>query len=372
MIKSFKSLVGKSGLHMLESLWKTDLQTQSHRNFTHSYHYYAACLQASQVVEKGPELEFINAFSEGGGGLIAPLERIKRRYAGYPIKVLRSPLAIYVPYWDIINISQSNESTQPVKLKDILKSSIAGQWDVIQLYNVLENSYLFSKIQKEDISWQCWESPHCDYLLCQGKEDFLAGLSKNFRANLRKARNRLYKIKNVHFYSHRDSELVKKALQNFFLLEMAGWKGSNKSAIAQNLKIREFYEILFDNYPKDRHFWCEVNELHADCNILASQICLGMNDTLYILKVAYDENFFDVSPGNMLLEWVLTRPENDGHIRYINLISDSEWHKDWKASFLRNWYIEIYNKTLGGLLIRTIRLLQRRMQKKTYLGHFLN
>jgi hypothetical protein len=272
-------------------------------------------------------------------------------------------MAVYVPYWDVINIPQPDGLPQSAKLADLFHRRIAGRWDVVQLYDVLDDSYLFSQIHSDDLKWQCWEGPHCDYLPCQSQDDFLAGLSKNFRANLRKARNKLNKFGDVRFCSHCDPVIVQKALNNFFTLEMAGWKGACNSAIAQNLRIREFYRSLFDEYPKDPRAWCEINELHADGKILASQICLGMDDTLYVLKVAYDEAYSDVAPGNMLLEWVLTRPQNDGRIRYLNLISDSEWHKDWKVSFLKSWRIEIYNKTLGGLLFRAVRSFQKRMQK---------
>ncbi|HRD48346.1 MAG: GNAT family N-acetyltransferase [Candidatus Competibacter sp.] len=369
MIKSFERLIGSAGLQMLEPLWKKAVEIEGcRRRFIHSYHYYFACLQASQIVGQGPpELEFITACFDKGESLIAPFERVTHRYMGYAMKILRSPIAIYVPYWDVIGIPQLNNGYPTIGFGDVLKAPAMGRWDIVQLYNVLEDSLVLSQLEKNhDLSWECWELPRCDYLICQSMEEFLGGLSKNFRASLRKARNKLQKLKDIEFRSHREPEFVQKALQTFFMLEMAGWKSDCKGAIAQNLNIRQFYEILFNEYSKERRAWCEINELCAEGKILASQICLGVDDTLYILKVAYDENYSHVSPGNMLLEWVLTRFGSKGSIRYLNLISDSAWHTDWKASFLKNWYIEIYNKTPGGSLMHAMRLLQRRLGKKPF------
>ncbi len=335
--------------------------------FTHSYHYHRACVEALGETGDHASLEYPSKSFGADSFVTAPLERVGKRHGLVSIDALRSPEGIYVPYWDIVASSSDGRASPDVC--EFLASDALGRWDVIQLADVLQGSAILTALEgSAGIAWRRSARPRCDFVECQSCESFLAGVSKNFRASLRKARNKLHKLADVRFVSHVEPAAVRHALARFFALESKGWKGAASGAIAQSPAKKRFYELLFESYANDPIGWVEINELHAAGDLLASQLCLGRRDTLFVWKIAYDEGYQKVSPGNMLLEWLVTRDGGDGRVRYLNLISDSSWHADWGASHIENWYVEIYNDTLAGRLVRAGRAAKELTGKRPQRG----
>lgn len=332
--------------------------------FTHSYRYHRACLRSVAGAARDQLPRYYAVRTAAGGVALVGLERTIRKLAGLRVKTLRSPQNVYVPYWDFCIPAPAARSNAIAPLEEIIRSAEFGAWDVMQLNNVLEGTAVLTALEAQaSVAWKRWPAPQCDYLQCQDSDALLASVSKNFRASLRKARNKLHALADVEFKSHTSPQAVGVALKNFFALEELGWKGAMTGAIAQNATISAFYELMFEEFAQDPLGWVEINELWAEGKLLASQLCLGVVDTLFVLKIAYDEAYPKLSPGNMLLEWLVTRDEGAGRTRCLNLISDSSWHRDWAASHLKNWYIEIYNRTPTGWLMQLARSAQQRAGK---------
>ncbi len=63
-------------------------------------------------------------------------------------------------------------------------------------------------------------------------DETFSALSKNFRGNLRKARNKLAKLEGVEFVSARGPEELASALEVFLDVEASGWKGASGTGTA--------------------------------------------------------------------------------------------------------------------------------------------
>jgi CelD/BcsL family acetyltransferase involved in cellulose biosynthesis len=207
--------------------------------------------------------------------------------------------------------------------------------------------------------------PRCNYLPCLPPDELAESLSRNFRGNLRKARNKLAKLNGVEFISACSQPEIDRAFDEFLAVEASGWKGTagERSAINLDGRVLGFYQSLTRNFS--RIGACEINLLRAEGSCIAGQFCLIAGDTSYILKIGYDEAYAQVAPGNMLLEHTIQRYLREGSIKYVNLVTDTPWHSFWKPLSYAVSSAWVFNKTSAGLTAYSL-LRAKRSLSNTY------
>ncbi len=145
--------------------------------------------------------------------------------------------------------------------------------------------------------------------------------------------------------------------ERFLQLEDAGWKGKNGTSILREPHSLEYYRrILRDYGAKGR---IRINWLKVGDEFIAMQLCVVGGDTLYMLKIAYDETMGRLSPGNALHGEVLrTRA-----YRWINVVGNPAWFQPWKPESLPVMRMRVANHTPSGLLamaaLRGVRVARR-------------
>jgi CelD/BcsL family acetyltransferase involved in cellulose biosynthesis len=235
-------------------------------------------------------------------------------------------------------------------------------WDVLYLPHLLQDSCALRALRDERPALVL-ETPQtrCDYLRCVPFEELAETLSKNFRGSLRKARNKLTRLTGLEYVCATRGPELDAALAEFLDVEASGWKGTagTGSAIKLDERVSGFYRALAASFGQSGG--CEINLLKAEGKCIAGQFCLVTGDTLYILKIGYDEAYAHVAPGNMLLEHTMRRCAEAGVIKYVNLVTDAAWHASWKPESLAVSDVSVFNPTAAGLaafgLVRGKRLL---------------
>ena len=223
-------------------------------------------------------------------------------------------------------------------------------WDVVVLANLLEDGCALPALRAGPRAADVLvERSRCDYLPCVPLDELAAGLSRNFRGNLRKARNKLQKLSGLEYVAARRPAELDAALSQFLEVEASGWKGATGTGTAIQLqpRVRAFYRALVDTFGRSGA--CEINLLRAERHCLAGQFCLRTGDTSFMLKIGYDEAYAPVAPGNMLLEYTLRRYVDAGDIKSINLVTDADWHASWKPQSLAVSDVYLFNQTIAGL-----------------------
>jgi hypothetical protein len=159
-------------------------------------------------------------------------------------------------------------------------------------------------------------------------EEHAARRSKNFRGNLRKARNKLAQLPSVRFDTVQDSVGLARELEVLLDLEAAGWKGSEPGGSAIRLRSSEvaYYRKLVREMEG-----VEINTLSTNGRCIAAQLCVRAGSEYAMLKICYDEEYARVAPGQMLFEHTLERCVRDAGVRRINLMTNYDWHRDWGA-----------------------------------------
>jgi hypothetical protein len=96
---------------------------------------------------------------------------------------------------------------------------------------------------------------------------------------------------------------------------------------------------------------------------IAVNLCIRAGNTLYMLKICYDDNYQEHSPGNLLLLRLLERYANDADIHYISFITGGDWTHRWSPERIPVYYCWLYNKTFAGLLVGTLARIKNGLRK---------
>lgn len=186
-----------------------------------------------------------------------------------------------------------------------------------------------------------------DYLRIRGGlDDYVHSLGNNFRRNLKKAGKKLSIHPDVEFVFLRNAEPGNPCFEDFLRLEASGWKARNGTAILQNQRIVDFYRGITDNLAS--RGWLEWHLLKIGRRAIAAHMACRINKTLTLLKIAYDEEYQHMAPGNHLFLKMVERAHEQGDTDEINCITDSEWHDNWNMSKREYRTVYVYPKNVAS------------------------
>ncbi|MFV1958965.1 MAG: GNAT family N-acetyltransferase [Planctomycetota bacterium] len=157
--------------------------------------------------------------------------------------------------------------------------------------------------------------------------DWRARLHRNFRRNLRKARNRVRAIPAPSLAILRGKEADPAFLEAFMDLEAAGWKGERGQPIRGLAVGVAFYRALVRRLAGAG--MVEWPRLDVDGHLAAAHLAVRSGRTLTLVRIAYDETHRRLSPGNVLLAEVIDRVQAEGDADVIHCVTDMPWHDDW-------------------------------------------
>lgn len=344
---------GAGGVATVAEDWQRLVAAGGRRRFFH-WHGWWKCFV--ETLEPEPEQLTFFVVRRGPQPLaILPLKRTVAAGAGLGAVIWRLPLHPHMPLADIL----CSEDLDLAEMLDALGPALersGGCWDALVFEPVLAESPLAAigarGIGRQHVSIV----KRCDEIPCRtGDEDFRARLSRNFRSNLNKARNKLARETGVEFGTTLDAGGLGRELDAFIGLEASGWKGGSGTGTAIGLDplLQAFYRgLVAELAPSGR---VAINSLRVEGRLVAGQFCLRDDDTFYVLKLAYDEAWSRVAPGNMLLEHVVMTAHESAGVMRINLVGDPPWFKDWQPSgqdVRRLWLLNdtARGRALAGLL----------------------
>ena len=340
---------GMEGLESLRDTWNEIVSGMTRRHFFHlwEWHYsYLKCLEPDPR-----SFMYFLFMKEKTPVAIFPLHVTKTSIGGLQLKTLASPSHKHMVLGDII----CKKDALHLPLFNILSGYLRNQkksWDLIQLFRLLEDAGAIQVIQAHPPSmFLLTHDLRCDFIDTGGDyESLVSGLSKNFRRSLKRAKQHLDQLPKVELTITHNGPALAEKLDTFMDVEASGWKGSlgSGTAIKLHANLKCFYRTLTSTL-----FACgkvSINTLTVHGQCIAAQYCILLDNTAYILKIGYDEDYKRCAPGNMLLELFMKKSIEDRTINTINLITDAEWHADWKPGSYEKHTLYIFNATPAGLL----------------------
>jgi CelD/BcsL family acetyltransferase involved in cellulose biosynthesis len=123
-------------------------------------------------------------------------------------------------------------------------------------------------------------------------------LGRHKHKELRRYVRRLGDIGALLFTTATEPETVAAAIEDFFKLEMRGWKGKAGTAAAFHDDIRDFITSAANGLAAEGKV--AINRIFIDGSAIAVTITLRSADTAWFWKIVYDEKFAQHSPGVVL------------------------------------------------------------------------
>jgi CelD/BcsL family acetyltransferase involved in cellulose biosynthesis len=123
-------------------------------------------------------------------------------------------------------------------------------------------------------------------------------LGQHKHKELRRYVRRLGDIGALLFTTATEPETVAGAIEDFFKLEMRGWKGEAGTAASLHADIRDFITAAVAGLAAEGKV--AINRIFIDGSAIAVTIMLRSADTAWFWKTVYDEKFAQHSPGVVL------------------------------------------------------------------------
>ena len=178
--------------------------------------------------------------------------------------------------------------------------------------------------------------------LSNGYDFFLNQQGKHQRACLRRAARKWKQNENftVEVFDHHQT--IMEGFSKYCNLEARSWKGKVQTDLATDNTLAAFYRHVLKE--TSWHGESVVLLFRINKKVAAGLIGTLVDDTLYIHKISYDEQFAKISPGNLLLEWTAREFCAKRNLNKINLVTNSTWQNRWNpikekaitAAFLPN------------------------------------
>lgn len=345
--RGFRVFRGVSGLSELERDWKKAASDIHGRRFFHLYEWHRSYAEALESDDRS--LLYFVAYRNGFEiEAIFPLKRTRKRRFGIATTILESPNHPHLSLRDIVIVGNADHSGLLTDFVRFLAEDSEYKCDIVRVENALEDSAILALMTDQPHRLNVWEETgYCHYLPAS-PDQHGEGLSKGFRTQLRKSRSKAAKFGGTKYLSAREPDELPRFFQHFLEVEGSGWKKSQGTAIILHPDLRAFYESLMRQHSAGGT--CEIDLLAVGNAIIAAQFSLIVDKTLYILKIGYDEQRAELSPGGLLLQDVHERFKNSQELEQINLITDAAWHGRWRPERYRVYCCRRFNPTLPGLL----------------------
>lgn len=181
-------------------------------------------------------------------------------------------------------------------------------------------------------------------------EEFMGGLSTNFRSQIRRSRRKIEKNERLKIRQVKYEENIDQILDKIFLL--SEWRLKEKG-VDTTLKNQEMQSFLSDFIPqclKRECAWLYVIEEGAD--IVAAIFCMVSNKTVSYYQAAFDPRLSSYRPGTVLISITIERAISEGFRVFDFLRGEEAYKYRWKANPIKSVSMSLVRPELSGITLR--------------------
>ena len=181
-------------------------------------------------------------------------------------------------------------------------------------------------------------------------ETYWEARGKNLRQNTRKQHSKMQtEGVPVRLDTVIKPEGVAEAMAQYGVLESAGWKAGNGTAIHPDNAQGRFYRAMLENFcakgcGRIVRYW------FGD-KVVAMDLCIDNGPMVVVLKTAYDESYRQVSPSTMMRQEEFKQWWEEGRYQRIEFYGKTmEWHTRWATEQRALFHVTAYRWPAVGRL----------------------
>ena len=144
------------------------------------------------------------------------------------------------------------------------------------------------------------------------------------------------------------ADQVDSMLTTAFEVESRSWKARSGRAVLADTGLREFFFTMSRAYAAEGRLLIAL--LYLDDTPIAAQVCLLAHARVWMLKIGYDEAFFKLSPGLILMNEVIKHSfsEKLDAIEFLGAAED--WLDAWRPARRDYRLLALYPYTPHSLI----------------------
>lgn len=353
---------GICGLHEVRCQWDALARALPIPRFFHFPQWYESYLIA---LDDRPQETLVAVVRDGEqAAAILPLKQERRTVGGVSIRTLELPRHDHLHLRDIIVAPTHRQTVSLAMIVALLKQCHGLRWDVLALWHALEDSCAMDAYRAGAAGMTlCAPRFNCSVIPLLPHQQMIAGLSKNFRKNLRRRANLAEKMGGITFEAACAGAPLQAGFAALLDVEASGWKGAGGegTAIKQDPRLVKFYERIVRGFGERGQ--CAIHLMKHHGKPVAATMELFIGDVVYGMKCGYDEAYAELSPVHLLTEFLVKECERRGGIRELNIVSDSPGFDCWRPQHVPVHNIYAFNTTITGLAARAAMGVVQRMRR---------
>lgn len=174
-------------------------------------------------------------------------------------------------------------------------------------------------------------------------ETYWEARGKNLKQNTRKQRN---KLKTEGVETRIDcvtaAQDISKAIEDYGILESAGWKAADGTAVHPNNAQGRFYREMLENF-------CRIGQGRVyrywfGEKLVAMDLCIHDDTVIVVLKTVYDESYKAVSPSTLMRQDQFQQIFEERAFKRIEFYGKvMEWHTRWTDNARALYHANVYS-----------------------------
>jgi CelD/BcsL family acetyltransferase involved in cellulose biosynthesis len=173
-------------------------------------------------------------------------------------------------------------------------------------------------------------------------DEYWTSRGKNLRHNIKRQHHKLERDGiSARLEMLTSSTDMDRAVADYSRLEIAGWKGAANTAVTEHDAQSAFYRDMTIRFA--RRGEVRIYRYFLGDNLAASDICLFVRGTLIVLKTAYNEEFSQLSPAQLMRYAFFRDLWDRDHCRVVEFYGPvKDWHRCWTDELRAMYHVNCY------------------------------
>jgi CelD/BcsL family acetyltransferase involved in cellulose biosynthesis len=272
-----------------------------------------------------------------------PLVLSKETILGVPIRVIK----FFADHWGRMDFILTENKAECVKelFNWFCSTKMVDVLILSRIPEASENVRIIEEVVKERKFNYKKTGLRNTVILLQGSwEDYLKQLTKKFRYEIKNKKKTLFGLGDVKYERITEVEDPDTILPSLMEVGIKSWKYKDGKGVVVSNQGQQFYRNIISEWGRAGKL--DISLLKKDDKAIAFALRVKHKDSLYALETAYNQNYYDYSPGlvvnSILLEILL---KEEGIKRYeLGIMTDTK--NRWTGNYDSEVKLNIYNETI--------------------------